>query len=207
MDPALIAPITEVLEGASITLPVKQTQDCLQHAVTGQVCVAKSLGMQYGEMATLHCWKVVSVYNNVVFLEQMEDSLVVTIPQFDIKQMFQCFEVCSGIAGTSMGARAIGVRPILACDQSQLSCDFLRLNDFPKVVLGDVTNKQIWKEIHVGLFLTSEMQSAVYAIGLHVSSVRVKTILFPWKNYLIPIDTIFCYRLESAVYSSGIIPI
>eukprot|EP00435_Cladocopium_sp_Y103_P051952 s1486_g16.t1 len=89
-------------------------------------------------MTALHNWLVTSVENEVVTLTQDSQSCVVSLPPGSSLDFCQAAEVCAGIGGTLAGAVAVGLRPLVALDQSPFSCSLLRSNAVPVVLQGDL---------------------------------------------------------------------
>ena len=97
----------------------------------------------------LHCWKVVSVCDEVVILEQGSDSVTVPLPPSGSLDFCQVSEVCAGLGGTMSGAVQVGFRPIVGLDQSSLSCGLLRLNGVPIVLQGDLQHLRTLARFHL----------------------------------------------------------
>ena len=147
MDAALIAPLTPEWEGTLVSFPIRSAHGNLRHVVTGQCCVA-DVPLQHGEMACLYDWRVSAVNTEGIHMISLEQSCWHRILPYEHRHALQCIEVCSGIAGTSLGAQAAGVQPLLACDQSDLACKCLKLNDFPRIVHGSISSIQTQQKIH-----------------------------------------------------------
>eukprot|EP00438_Fugacium_kawagutii_P008243 Skav226262 [mRNA] locus=scaffold2708:164460:168437:+ [translate_table: standard] len=76
-------------------------------------------------------------------------SQVVLLPEPCSDDFSRVSEVCAGLGGTMLGAATCGFRPLVALDQSTLSCQLLRLNRFPVVVQGDLRRLDTLARFHL----------------------------------------------------------
>ena len=150
MDKTLLEPLHRQQIGHEVSLTVKLFDDTFQSVVTGQCCKI-DLSLQHGYMASIYRWILVDFDDETPVLKPSADASWHLIPRYESSQILQVVELCSGMAGTSMGAKAAGMVPVLACDRSALACEFLRLNHHPCVVHGDLADINTVMKIHDAL--------------------------------------------------------
>ena len=150
MDPTLIGQMTKEQVGCIVSIPLRELNGSLFHVITGQRCLA-DVPEQHGALFCLHRWRVEKFVDECPMLVHMSFSTCCPIPENDLSHYVQCFEVCTGIGGTSWGALGAGFKPLVACDVSPLACDLLRLNQFPKVICGSIADLEVHQNIHVSL--------------------------------------------------------
>ena len=143
--------IDESLTGSLVSLVVLVTPQ--DHIALGskQLVSCNLCEHVVGSTVTLHDWLVVSACSSRVVLCASSDSQSIVLPPSSYRDFLFVAEVCAGIGGTSFGAKLAGLCPLVALDQCQLSCDLLQLNQFPKVLKGDLQKPKTKAQFHHAL--------------------------------------------------------
>ena len=124
--------------------------DVLHHVVVGcKQLVQFDEAVPPSSLLALHCWRVESIQDDVVFLGKGPHSIVVHLPPAAASDFCRVSEVCAGIGGTLFGAVQAGMRPLVGLDKSSLSCELLRGNAVPIVLQGDIQHPQTWARFHL----------------------------------------------------------
>ena len=92
-----------------------------------------------GSCATFHCWEVQKICENgMVQISPSLGGKIVSHPELSQVDFLKVSELCAGIAGNSYGALRAGLEPVIAMDCSELACQIMQENFYPKVICGDV---------------------------------------------------------------------
>lgn len=124
---------------------------CADHVVMvgGEQLVTGPFTIPDGALVTLHCWIVEKVQDGTVTWQCGPMSEQILVPEPLSADFCRVSEVCAGLGGTMFGAVACGLRPFVALDQSTLSCQLLRLNQFPVVIQGDLRQLPTLARFHL----------------------------------------------------------
>ena len=150
MDERLTQPLTPKQVGARISMPVRYDGEKHIQMLTGQCCLM-NLQMQTDAMASIYGWVLARFQDDLPVLEADAQSKWHHIPPTHPSQVLKLMEICSGMAGTSLGARAAGLTPLVACDKSALACQLLEMNQHPCVVHGDIADDSTKEALHAAL--------------------------------------------------------
>ena len=141
--------ITPCQKGNLISVPLVAYASGLMHIITDQIFVLLGYRAAAGVQLTAHCWTVGDVSpSGEVFLMPLKDLCCIQMSSSSDDDFRFVTEICAGMGGTSCGAQWAGFLPLCAMDISDHACQHLRLNDYPKVLRGDVSNRTDVRDFH-----------------------------------------------------------